>query len=713
MANNPNPQEFNRDLGLNEPEDLTNFVNQYKAKEFATEVYPEQVSKVDTKNVLAAAGPAAASDHKTYISPEIRNRQKEALLRTVGSVALNTADAADTLYRQHVGFSIEEEMDKINKEFLPDSDLVLPSGELPPELKEAGDRLDTLASAYKAGKMRESHYLVKVADAAQKLKQKYGITRGYGKVVDDMIRQTLGFDPANRLREHSIQQAEAAAAKAAAQTPLAQERFEKSILYEYDHLPPEVAANPEAYNNPEGWKYVNQYVHQRVSYLADAQIKMQEGKTAAQGARGLIGLKAEQLAAAQGYNLRQMKSELAGLQRRSTDMKLRQSQPLSNEEQLKKEALASQLKQIIGTATQNVVAELPVDTPQADVDNVIKFSDSMTNLLTFGLGDPTASKIAEIAIARQKDNLNSRFFTDEMMQRHLVTDEKMQTALTQYGALGFDKLEGSEQDRAVEIISSNFLGKAYGGTSVGASIANQPGAVKGVVLSTHLNNVMDPNGDPELAAESLEALLEDNPAAVLRGTKNQSELSSGIPDPQADLYYRMATKEFAEGVVRTGSPALVQKYSQFLNEQWEKYNTNRINTASLALKNRPSIEVELNDQTMEFSVKPRAEKPTGPRGGIVSNLPTVAALEAAYEWSRVNGVKDTIDELNRHTRSYMAAYKALGVEDPRDYVRALFAGVGWNPDAKFEPSAYGAVSNWIVEAVKKSVKKEEAPKTSE
>lgn len=228
MANNPNPQEFNRDVDLNKPEDFTDALSAPKAKEFASEEFALLRPEKDVNNAAAYTSGPAPAQRKTYTSPEIVDKSKAMNIAKWGSAAVQTAELADKAYRQHVEDEIQKLRDQSNSFWSLDTeDAVLPTGGgEPPGLAADATKMYTATDAYKAGKMSETHYLAYIEKEARRLRNKYG-KLGYDNFVDDTIAKVMGFDPANRLREHMLRQAEAAAS----QKDPSYEKAERAILY--------------------------------------------------------------------------------------------------------------------------------------------------------------------------------------------------------------------------------------------------------------------------------------------------------------------------------------------------------------------------------------------------------------------------------------------------------------------------------------------------
>ena len=114
MANNPNPQEFNRDVDLNKPEDLTDALSQPKAKEYASEEFAMLRPEKDVNNAAGyAAGPEPAK-RKTYTSPELVDKSKALEINKWGTAVVQSAQLADKAYRQHVTDEVQKLRDQSN-----------------------------------------------------------------------------------------------------------------------------------------------------------------------------------------------------------------------------------------------------------------------------------------------------------------------------------------------------------------------------------------------------------------------------------------------------------------------------------------------------------------------------------------------------------------------------------------------------------------------
>lgn len=228
MANNPNPQEFNRDVDLNKPADLTEVLSKPKAKEYGAQEFALLRPEKDVNNAAAYASGPEPAKRKTYTSPEIVDKSKALEINKWGTAVVQSAQLADKAYRQHVTDEIQKLRDQSNSFWsLDQEDAILPTGNgEPPGLAADATRMYTATDAYKAGKMTETHYLAFVEKETRRLRNKYG-KLGYDNFVDDTVAKVMGFDPANRLREHMLRQAEAAAS----QKDPAYEKAERSIMY--------------------------------------------------------------------------------------------------------------------------------------------------------------------------------------------------------------------------------------------------------------------------------------------------------------------------------------------------------------------------------------------------------------------------------------------------------------------------------------------------
>ena len=253
MANNPDPQEFNRTVDLNKPEDYTDALSMPKAKEFASEEFALLRPEKDVNNAAAYASGPEPAKRKTYTSPEIVDRSKAMAINKWGTAVVQSAQFADKAYRQHVEDEIQKLRDQSNSFWsLDQEDAVLPTGNgEPPGLAADATKMYTATDAYKAGKMSETHYLAFVEKEARRLRNKYG-KLGYDNFVDDTIAKVMGFDPANRLREHMLRQAEAAAS----QKDPAYEMAERAI--QYGNAPAAAIADPTGWlNSPDKIAAIN------------------------------------------------------------------------------------------------------------------------------------------------------------------------------------------------------------------------------------------------------------------------------------------------------------------------------------------------------------------------------------------------------------------------------------------------------------------------
>ena len=707
MANNPNPQEFNRDVDLNKAEDLTNYPKQYKPKESAHKVFPDQVAKADPDNITAEAGPGPASKHLVHVSPEIRDRKNAILMETAGRAALATLKTGDELYRQHINSEIENELDAIAQESVfGQTDLVLPSGATPPELEDADARLDQLTKAYQAGKIRESAYLVRMADAAQKLKQKYGITQGYGQVVDDMIRKHAGFDPANRLREHLISESERARAKAEAAAAkasnLEKDTFERYLTYHREKVPLEIRNNVEAWNNPEKWGEANRMISSRLAEEYDA-------KTAAEQSR-LGTIEAEKAVGAQlvvmSSRIRDMYAQadmsyddvVAKIQ--SNNLRIADpNDQLSQKEAEEQAALMSQLKTITNQAAYNALNEMGPNVDSKTRKGFLEAVQNMTDLVAVSMRGKGPSDVAGVAmgIARSQVEQAKNSSQSDAAALTMATKEETEAILTLpgYEALGVQQTEETMR---------SLIAVKTGQKSFDTAVAESTPRAKGALIQTQIAAIQSEDLTPADRAGRVKKMFAGAPAQTLRGEKTNAEMRSAQSDPQAEFFYRVTTPEFAKSVASTEDPKALEAWLTFMMDQYKYYNETNINQARYSAGNRPQINVKLDPESLMFSVVERTS--VEGRRDPVSILNPLRGVEAAWEGVQNARTRSAIEELNRHTQSVSGALKAIGV-DPKPQILNWWTGMGWSEDIPYQPSLGGGIGEVIRDTVIEAFKKPE------
>ena len=143
MANNPNPQEFNREVDLNKPAEVDDVLSRPKATEYASTEFAKLVPEKDLGNKEAYAKSPAPAKRVVYTSPEIVDRSKALAVNKWGTAVVQGAKLADSAYKEHVESEIEKVKEQADNFWSIESEeALLPTGNAePPGLKQDASRL--------------------------------------------------------------------------------------------------------------------------------------------------------------------------------------------------------------------------------------------------------------------------------------------------------------------------------------------------------------------------------------------------------------------------------------------------------------------------------------------------------------------------------------------------------------------------------------------
>lgn len=105
---------------------------------------------------------------------------------------------ADETIKNVLSSQVTEETEKIRDSYGPGSSSVINSTNTrtPLEVQKAGEELDALHTAYRTGKLKDSHYYARLDVVVRNFKSRYP---GYKDLVDNKVQEITGVNPANAL----------------------------------------------------------------------------------------------------------------------------------------------------------------------------------------------------------------------------------------------------------------------------------------------------------------------------------------------------------------------------------------------------------------------------------------------------------------------------------------------------------------------------------
>ena len=694
MANNPNPQEFNRDVDLNKPEDLTDALSQPKAKEYGVQEFAMLRPEKDVNNAAAYASGPEPARRKTYTSPEIVDKSKALEINKWGTAVVQSAQLADKAYRQHVTDEIQKLRDQSNSFWsLDQEDAILPTGNgEPPGLAADAARMYTATDAYKAGKMSETHYLAFVEKEARRLRNKYG-KLGYDNFVDDTIAKVMGFDPANRLREHMLRQAEAAAS----QKDPAYEKAERSIMY--NDAPAWAIADPQgALSDPAKVAAINLHVAKTAAREQNKEMLLNSNEITEQLSKQAVNVMLSE--ANDGLDdlhtflpFENTHNELGNL----AAAHRKQGTVPTGEELAKFEALQEQTRQEMSAYFRGKAAALGKFLTPEQQKRVDEYIDMRVAVQSYNITDGRSRELLDNIVKSQEQNI----------QRGL-------NSLPQYRAAQFAATPEAAKlsPQVQEILAAQQRGETWkpGDKDSGLSasqmrIAEDIMAVLGVkrvdgqevnALRGALNSEQrgqfdfanaDVLANPDVSQESKKVLIDNlfhntsNWAEEYPVKGNSDEKAKGYSNPAQALYNHFARPEVADQI-KLLPAEYQQKYINWLSTRLGENMLKKVPEIQNHIVSRPGLEFQFNPDTLELTAQD-VGRPSNKFVDVVEDVLFEDPENSLFFKEYYAG--QAMKEFNEDIRRFKIVSETLGL-DPRKTLVVALGNMGLDPKAPKEPT---------------------------
>ncbi len=172
------------------------------------------------------------------------------IVQGIGDAFNLAVTATDQATQRDLKKQITDEVDDVRYDFGVDAATILDDSRqlgnpqpVPPEVRQAADKLDSLKSAVAQGKLTTSHYWARINSVARQLRTRYP---AYREQIDQMTSQLVGTNPANALRSALQSEAQAAANTGDGLTEV--QKFVNAQVKAGNPVPSAYWVNPESYD---------------------------------------------------------------------------------------------------------------------------------------------------------------------------------------------------------------------------------------------------------------------------------------------------------------------------------------------------------------------------------------------------------------------------------------------------------------------------------
>lgn len=136
------------------------------------------------------------------------NRAFETLFEGVGNLVAGGAKVTDDAIQGNIRKEATQALDQANDAFglgVDPTQIGAPGQELPADIMDAKERLESRKRAYGSGKLKESHYYAMLEANVKSLRARYP---GYREQIDAIVGDVTGVTPANALRRQLMSEIE-------------------------------------------------------------------------------------------------------------------------------------------------------------------------------------------------------------------------------------------------------------------------------------------------------------------------------------------------------------------------------------------------------------------------------------------------------------------------------------------------------------------------
>lgn len=613
------------------------------------------------------------------------------LLEAFGTGIKQGTEAA---YQGTVGYvrqDLTKEVDRVRSDYGVDAAVDAKTGldnkkVLPQELNDAGDRLQMLNDAYKAGTLRESNYRAQLELTSRQMRYRYP---GFREEIDGIMSNLTGSVPANAL-VHSLRE-EALAKHHTDEDSEAKRlgRMEDKAAEEGVPMPPgwtgpgtvSLGDFQKHYNNESAKKYNNAAIQDDIKTKGD-----QRGERSGAATDALNVRMKQEIGSIFDTQIGMIAKDSAQL--KSTLSKMQSGQKLNPDEMTAANAMLGRIRAQVNERKAAIKLEYAPLLKSDQIDGILSNMDARVNNF--------------------EDDLHNQ--RTGLLNFH-ANAAKIETDATKYDLLknapGFGTLAATKDALGPQlsdfVLRNAQLTKGLEQYLVGKATDEL------VTPDTPVGKILDDvQRNKGASKESLDAIL--NIAKTITAHPDTPSKATGIVldnlySDGVNLLARAPSDKKGDFVLQMSSPGYIQalqtklKNGDISQDQWNKYKTWLQDTATTALRieastanqmknTRQYVTLQYNPKTFTLDTVPR---PDAPARTFISGT-----IEKGLE----KEAQGSVDQVNRMLMGLANMYKAEGT-DPNTELPQMIEKMGIFMNQQRQPTQIESVWSLMQEAAKK------------